>query len=249
MVVPLEKFCTYIDPKELRKELHMSAPRRRKPSVPMTYRDLMFHSESYVERALEDGDEHERAITGRLTEQGHRYRDWEQRHSKLMKKVADANTMSTEIYRLRETAVSLLHISAVPRYLKAREIVGEDREVLMQAFHPSRDFTEAILVEHANFIRAETSSMCSHYLTARLGDLGLDNWFENYRFVLDDYFGMFCDRIVTEAKGERYLMKPLIQEAKADLVGQRVKILNSKLRYRQYDSLSPTVRQLAGKNS
>lgn len=225
----------------------MSAPRRRKPAAPMTYRDLMFHSESYVERALEDGDDHERSITGRLTEQGHRYRDWENRHSKLMKKVADSNSTTKEIYRLRETAVSLLHISAVPRYLKARKVTGQEREILMRAFHPSRDYTGAILTEHTNFIRAETSSMCSHYLTARLGDLGLDNWFEKYRFVLDDYFGMFCDRIVTEAKGERYLMKPLIQEAKADLVGQRVKILNSKLRHRQYDSLSPTVRQLVGR--
>lgn len=226
----------------------MSAPRRRKPTAPMSYRDLMFHSESYVERALEDGDEHERAITGRLTEQGYRYQDWENRHSKLMKKVADARSTSNEIYRLRETAVSLLHISAVPRYMKARKVAGQEREILMQAFHPSRDFTGAILAEHANFIRAETSSMCSHYLTARLGDLGLDNWFDNYRLVLDDYFGMFCDRITTEAKGEKYLMKPLIQEAKADLVGQRVKILNSKLRYHQYDSLSPTVRQLAGRD-
>lgn len=210
----------------------------------MTYRELMRNSEFYVEYALEQGDEHEQIVTHRLTETNDRYHDWELRHSKLMKKVSRSASTQTEIQRLRETAISLLHVSALSRYIKRRAVKGEDREILMNSFHPCRDYVDAILFEHANFIRAETSSMCSHFLTARLGDLGIENWFESYRNLLDDYFGMFCDRTIADAKGQRYLMRPLILEAKAELIGQRVKILNSAVRFRQYHSVSPSVRVL-----
>lgn len=213
----------------------------------MSYRELMLNSESFVEYALEEGDDHEKAITERLTEEYRRYRDWELRHSRLMWKVARSNGTQQEIYRLRETAASQLQISAIWRYIKARGIKGEELEILMKGFHPCRDYADAIVYEHANYIRAETSCMCSIYLTAILGDLGLDDWFENYRKGFDGYFGMFCDGTIAEAKGEEYLMKPLILQVKADAVGQKVKLLNSASRLHQDNSLNPIMRELVSR--
>ncbi len=195
----------------------MVTPSARKFTWALDYKSLMAESEALVHYALVAGTDHQKQIIERLTEKYARYLSWERHHSSLMNKVANSETTDEQAYALRKISVTMVHLGALTRYLKNNEVRGRDRKLLVTSLNSYRDYIDAIVREHATYIRAETSSMCARYLSIKLGDKDLVRWYGRYCSVYDDYFESFCNRIIGQERGVDSPMDALLCLKKAEV--------------------------------
>lgn len=189
------------------------------------HKHLMAESEGVIAHVKHRGRGEPRHIARRLTEKPQRYYDWESRHAGLMTGVADSTSVMAQVHSLRKILLTSVHVSALPRFLKQRQVHGQDRETLVKIFHAYGDFTKAVLQEHATYLRAESTSLCARYLALKLGDSNMRNWLADYYDQYDEYFAMFCEAMLADARGEDYALRPLLYEKKLMVHQRRAAVL------------------------
>lgn len=183
-------------------------------------------SESRIEHVRWSGDVDERNFVERLFEKRTTYRRWESFHFGLMKTVASGQTPKGQLYELRKARLALIQRQALFRLMRDEHLTVHDRQVLMSAFHAGTDYSKAIVLEHARFLRSNSSLLCAEYLGATLMDDGRFNTeLERYTEDYADFFSLYCHWILAQDRGQEYALQPVIWEMKYRLAHARDELM------------------------
>jgi hypothetical protein len=138
------------------------------------------------------------------------YRRWMAEHNLLLQRVAAQSRVESQVVSLRSTALSLVHRKALFEYLRARDLTGRKRRRLFELFYGNRDYTNAVMAEHGNFVRCSSSYLCAQYLAEHLmHDEALVEPLQLYEERFAEYFRAFCDGELAETEVERLAIEPV----------------------------------------
>jgi hypothetical protein len=191
------------------------------------------------ERALWRTDsqpEYYRSPVGQLLDDGEQYRVWENKHSLLMRHVADCVRTTQQTLALRKVAVKMIHRRGLIDYIKLFSVRGRTRENLFQAFYGPMDFREAVILEHRQYILAASSGYCVEVLVDAVKDPNGFQMLERYQQLYRDYYGIYAQFLRAEQDDDRELMaamRPTMLEYRAYLDRLRATILSQAPRRRQ----------------
>lgn len=183
-------------------------------------------SESRIERLRWAGTDEERWYANRLFEKPSTYLRWESFHFRLMKNVAANRTQRGQIIGMRKERLALLRRQALFQHLRENRVCGQEREDIMAAFHASTDASRALVAEHQRFLRANSSLLCTAYLgSAILHDARFDAELERYHGAYMDYFSLYCDWIIANARGQDFPLRNMITQMKSRLTDMQARLL------------------------
>jgi hypothetical protein len=153
----------------------------------------MRESTDRVEMALRSNDPGEQLVARRLLESPGMFQTWECEHSGLMRQVANTGFPRTQAAILKKATMRLIHRKALFEYLRDRQVRGAERRQIVLAFHPTRDYTQSIIAEHATYLRKACSFLCtSHVGTHVVNDSGFYEPMDAYQALYAEYFQLFC---------------------------------------------------------
>lgn len=188
---------------------------------------LMDVSESRIELARRSGSAEERMFVQRLFEKPATYGRWEAYHYGLMKTVAADHTAKGQLLNLRKASFGLVHRKALFQHLRDNQVVGTDREALFSAFYGPTDFANAVIAEHGNFLRSNSSLICVDHLDrALMSDARFSAELSRYQTGYAEYFSMYCNWVIAENRGEDYPLRWMLRELKQDLQRMQVTLLS-----------------------
>jgi hypothetical protein len=147
------------------------------------------------------------------------YRRWESEHGRLMHTVSDRGPLAEQITALRSTVFGLVHRRGVFEYLRKGQITGRKRRRLLALFYGCRDYSDAVLREHGNYVRYSSSYVCTHHLGEHLmQDAAFCEPLQLYEEWHADYFRAYCDTELAETEEEKQAslaldaLKPLLKQ-------------------------------------
>ena len=185
-----------------------------------THARLMEASEARVEMAAAFDSPADTLVASHILGHPQAYRRWETEHDRLMRSVSGQTHLDSQVMALRSTALSLLHRKAIFDYLRYREITGRKRHRFFTVFYGSRDYVNAVLAEHGNYVRCSSSYLCTQYLAEHLmEDYALEEPLQIYEQWYAEYFRAYCDGALAESEEEK-LAAALMEELKPLLVHQ-----------------------------
>ena len=171
---------------------------------------LMEESESRVQIAacLESPID---LIASRVLESPDSYRRWTAEHDRLMRAVSGEGRFARQVIALRSTAFALVHRKGMADYARERELSGAKRMRLFALFYGCRDYSNAVMIEHANFVRCSSSYLCTYHLGEHLmHDEAFAEPLQLYEAWFAEYFRGFCDVELAETDEEKQAMAPLL---------------------------------------
>src|SRR6476646_2193797 len=127
---------------------------------------LIVASEHELARVARSGPGEQRKVAATLIGAPTEYRNWEAEHGRLMTTVAMPATGERQARELLSAALSLIHRKALFEYLHHHSRRGTDRRALIQHFHGSKSFTQALVAEHGNYLRRVASMVRVEHLGA-----------------------------------------------------------------------------------
>ena len=170
---------------------------------------LMEESELRVEMAANSSSPAD-IIASRILQRRDTYSRWTAEHDLLMRAVSAELRLARQVVVLRSTAFRLVHRRALFEYLRDRQVTGTKRRKLFETFYSNRDFANAVLAEHGNYVRCSSSFLCTRYLGEQLMH---DDVFEEpmqlYEQWYGDYFRAFCDVALAETEEEKRQLAPI----------------------------------------
>jgi hypothetical protein len=175
---------------------------------------LMEASEARVEMAAAFDSPTDTLVASRILGHPQAYRRWEAEHDGLMRCVSGQTHVDSQVMALRSTALSLVHRKARFDYLRCRQITGRKRHRFFTVFYSSRDYLNAVLAEHGNYVRCSSSYLCTQYLAEQLmEDYALEEPLQVYEQWYAEYFRVYCDGALAETEEEKLAAAPM-QELK-----------------------------------
>jgi len=170
---------------------------------------LMDESEWRVEMAAGSGLP-EDLLVSRILESPLAYRRWSGEHEGLLRRVSRHGRIEQQVVALRSVALSLVHRMALFEYLQERQPTGRRRRRLFALFYGNRDYTNAVLAEHGNYVRCSSSYVCAWYLAQHLmHDQAIAEPLQLYEERFREYFRAFCDGELADSEEERVKAEPL----------------------------------------
>ena len=151
------------------------------------------------------------------------YRRWEVEHDRLIHTVSDRGRLAEQVTALRKTVFALVHQRAVFEYLREAHVTGAKRRRALALFYGCRDYTNAVLREHGNYMRSSTSYLCTHHLGEHLmEDAAFYEPLMLYEEWYAEYFRAYCDSELAETEQEKEAtvgldaLKPLLKQRLAE---------------------------------
>jgi hypothetical protein len=158
------------------------------------------------------------AAARRMLECPETYRRWEVEHDRLIHTISGRERLSEQVTALRRTVFGLVHRRAVFEYLREAQVTGARRRRALALFYGCRDYTDAVLREHANYVRCSSSYLCTHHLGGHLmHDAAFYEPLLLYEEWYAEYFRAYCDTELAETEQEREAgvaldaLKPLLK--------------------------------------
>jgi hypothetical protein len=149
-------------------------------------------------------------IASHLLESPEAYRHWAAEHDRLMRAVSEHAKLERQVTALRATAFGLVHRRALFQYLLDARLSRPKRRRLFELFYGCRDYSNAVLSEHGNFVRCSSSYLCTHYLGEQLmHDAAFDEPLQLYEQFYSEYFRAYCDVELAETEEQKQLVQPL----------------------------------------
>jgi hypothetical protein len=162
-------------------------------------------------------------VARRMLECPESYRRWEVEHDRLMHTVSDRGRLPEQIAALRSMVFALVHRRAVFEYLRERRITGRKRGRVLALFYGCRDYVDALLREHGNYVRCSSSYLCTHHLGEHLmQDAAFAEPLQLYEEWYAEYFRAYCDSQLAETEQEKNetvaldALKPLLKQRLAE---------------------------------
>jgi hypothetical protein len=179
---------------------------------------LMEESESRVEMAATAKTPADLLVCQRILDRPTEFTRWAAHHDQLMRAVSAHTRLSEQMVALRSTAFTLVHRRALYEYLRMRRVPESKRRRLLAVFYSCTDYTNAVLVEHGNYVRSSSSYLCTQHLGEHLmHDPALDEPLSLYEEWYTEYFQAFCDVELAESLEEKQAclaqdsLKPLLK--------------------------------------
>jgi hypothetical protein len=178
----------------------------------------MEESEARVEMSVVYDSPADALVASRILGHPQAYRRWEAEHDRLMRGVSGQTHLEQQVTALRSAALSLVHRRAMFEYLRLCEITGRKRHRFFTVFYGSRDYVNAVLAEHGNYVRCSSSYLCTQYLAEHLmEDYALGEPLQIYEQWYAEYFRAYCDGALAETEEEKLAvaameeLKPLLK--------------------------------------
>ncbi len=138
------------------------------------------------------------------------YRRWEAEHDRLLRPVSSQSQFTNQVVALRGTAFGLVHRRALFQYVRDRQPPRSKRRRLFALFYGFRDFANAVLAEHGNFVRGTSSYLANQHLADHLmHDYACSEPLQMYEQWYTEYFHAYCDIELAETAEEKALIAPL----------------------------------------
>lgn len=149
-------------------------------------------------------------VASRVLETPEAYRRWEAEHDRLMRSVSAHERFARQVIALRHTAFALVHRKAMVEYARERQLTGSRRMRLFALFYGNRDYSNAVLCEHSNYVRCSSSYLCTQHLGEHLmQDAAFDEPLLLYEQWFMEYFRGYCDVELAMTEVEQEAMAPL----------------------------------------
>ena len=146
----------------------------------------------------------------RVLERRDIYRRWEAEHDRLLRPVSSQRQLGNQVLALRGTSFGLVHRRALFQYLRARQPPRAKRRLLLRIFYGCRDFANALLTEHSNFVRGTSSYLATQHLADHLmHDYASSEPLQMYEQWYTEYFHAYCDIELAETEEEKARVAPL----------------------------------------
>ena len=146
-----------------------------------------------------------------------------------MRVVADCAVLRHQAAVLRQTALRLIHGTALFEYLKNKGVRGTQRASVLSHFHPSRSYKHAVVAEHAMYLRKACSFLCtSHVSTDLVRDAAFLDPMREYESLYAEYFELYCSTLCAESGVDVQSERALLPLLKHQLDEWRWMILNPK---------------------
>jgi hypothetical protein len=142
---------------------------------------------------------------------------WEARHAELVRPVAEQTGRTSQVFALRDVEVRLVHRRALIDHLREHRILGKERERLFEVFYGPREFQDAVLAEHRQYMLAVSSRVSTDHLIDVMSDPVSKKLLGEYEALYARYFDLYCyvvgseDRVCAEAT--KHLMIDARQQA------------------------------------
>jgi hypothetical protein len=152
----------------------------------------MRESTDCVDSALRSDDPIEHLIVSRLLESPAIFRIWESEHSGLMREVANTGFRRTQAGLLKKATFRLIHRKAPFEYLRDQRVRGSARQRIVLTFHPTQDYTRAVIAEHEVYLRRACSFLCTSHVGANVvHDPCFLDPMSHYQVLYAEYFQIF----------------------------------------------------------
>jgi hypothetical protein len=149
-------------------------------------------------------------VARRVLESPLAYRRWTGEHDRLMRAVSAHTRLERQVLQMRTTALNLVHRKALFEYLQERQLTGRKRRRLFELFYGNRDYCNAVLAEHNNYVCCSSSFLCAQYLSEHLmHDSAVADPLALYEERYRQYFRAFCDGELAETENEKILAESL----------------------------------------
>lgn len=188
------------------------------------HKKLMRTSETALHDAVRASAEDTARIAKAVVSDRRTYLNWEARHAELLMPAANVRDDRRMLNELRSAQLQLVPRCALFNYLKEHQVVGEKRVRVMSLFHRTLDFNDSVLLEHRNFLLAESSQISTDYITGLMHDVSGRSLMELYERAYANYFALKCELMTTRSRSCADLIGPLLPEASERLERIRKRI-------------------------
>lgn len=156
------------------------------------HRRLMRESEQALAEAASGPENRASRIASQVLGDEKTYSVWEARHADLLRPVAEHDRRDPQIFELRRVETALLHRSSLIDFIREQKVRGLQRQRLFAAFYGPRELTDAILIEHRNYVLAQSSRLSADHLIDIMHDSTSTGLLHLYRKAYGAYFSMYC---------------------------------------------------------
>jgi hypothetical protein len=181
------------------------------------HQTLMDESEQALLEAAQKNAGTESRIAKRILGDSRTHGLWEARHAELVRPVAEEKARAPQIMALRDLEVRLVHRRALIEHIRENEIRDAERERLFSVFYSFKEFPDAVLAEHREYVLAVSSRVCADHLIDIMQDPPSRKLLRLYETTYARYFEMYCYVVGTEdtasADAAKLLMTDLRHEA------------------------------------
>ena len=170
----------------------------------------MEESEARVEMSAGYDTPADMLVSSRILDHPEAYRRWESEHNRLMRSVSEQGRIENQVVALRTTVFGLVHRKALFDYLRERHVSGARRRRLFLVFYGLRDYSNAVLAEHGNYVRCSSSYLCAQHLAEHLmHDGAFEEPLQIYEQWYGEYFRAFCDVALAQTEDEKRAIAPM----------------------------------------
>ena len=186
----------------------------------------MRESTDRVQSALYSDNPNEQLVASRLLESPAAFQTWESEHSGMMREVANTGFKAAQAALLKKATFRLIHRKALFEYLRDERVRGSEREYIVAAFHPTKDYALSVVTEHGLYLRNACSFMCTSHVGGNIvRDPGFFGPMRRYQALYAEYFQIFCstrfgtDSVDTAPQGELLpLLKYQLEECRSAII-------------------------------
>lgn len=188
---------------------------------------LMHESERRIELAARSDHPHEQLVADRLLSDPGAWRRWESEHYLIVRQVAAHTRPVQQSAVLKSASFTLINRKALFEYLRDRQLRGDSRRHVMQFFHRSLTYSDAMVAEHGEYLRSAASLLCvSHLGSSVIHDGAFEDPLLRYEELYTEYFRAFCDaELAGGDEAEAAAQRALLPFLKYRLSEQREAIL------------------------
>lgn len=185
---------------------------------------LMDESEQALWTAAEKNSGTDARIAKQILSDSRTHGLWEARHAELVRPVAEHNGRVPQVIALRDLEVRLVHRRALIDHLREHQIRGSERERLFRVFYGPRDFQDAVLAEHRQYMLAVSSRVSADHLIDVMRDPASSYLVHRYETLYAQYFDLYCHVVGTEDQASADATKLLMTQARrhAEKVRQQI---------------------------
>lgn len=188
------------------------------------HKALMEESEQALLTAAQEGSGIDRRIAKQILADSKVHGLWESRHADLVRPVAEHSSRVPQIIALRGVEVRLVHQQALVDHLRENRIHGAERERLFRVFYGPREFQDAVLAEHRQYMLAVSSRVSADHLINVMEDSQSRRLVRQYEVLYARYFELYCYVVGTEDAASADATRPLMTDLRkqAERVRHRI---------------------------
>jgi hypothetical protein len=165
---------------------------------------FMEESQRCVEATARCGRAEDKSLASRILEHPVAYQRWLSDHDRIIRGVSEQSKLERQVHALRRSTFSLIHRKALFGYLRDQHVVGARRQHLFALFYGPRDYAGSVVAEHGNYLRSNSSYLCTRFLADELmHDGAMQEPLQLYEEWYADYFRIFCNIALAETPEEK----------------------------------------------